>query len=148
MASCSSICLENPMGKGFWRALREPGGLQSLGHKELQTTKQLSTRRDFKWNTGWKTSLCKGEWGYCYLFSYAHWLIGFQSEEFPWGPDGFDIPLASSSSSTCHVLALPCPPDFNPALHISLVFVNTPFLPHSLVHVGAGPQWQSVRWWG
>lgn len=79
-----------------------------------------------------------------HLFSYAHWLIGFQSEEFPWGPDGFDIPLALFIQfSTCHVLALPCPPDFNPALHISLVFVNT-LSSHSLVHVGAGPQ-QSVR---
>ena len=32
------FCLENPMDK-------EPGGLQSMGHKELDTTERLSTHR-------------------------------------------------------------------------------------------------------
>ena len=63
------------MGKGFWRAVRGAWQAAVLGVTELQTTKQLSTRRGQMKHWMDNFFMQRGG-GYCYLFSYAQWLIG------------------------------------------------------------------------
>ena len=98
-------------------------GCRLWGHKELETTKQLSTHRGQMkhWMEKFFAGFMQRRGGYWYLFSYAHWLIGWVSVR--------GVSLGSLMNltflwlfiqfSTCQVLALPCPSDFNASLKVA-----------------------------